>query len=74
MLLLVEKILQKGRPFRRISGGRSSGKVLYNVLTRNAFSDELSATFSSFGPLVVDWPNKNENNSYFPPKGIVVFY
>uniref|UniRef100_A0A0M3HF10 Cytoplasmic polyadenylation element-binding protein 1 n=1 Tax=Ascaris lumbricoides TaxID=6252 RepID=A0A0M3HF10_ASCLU len=48
-----------------------SRKVFAGGLPIDIDEDELSATFSSFGPLVVDWPNKNENNSYFPPKGYV---
>ncbi|KAK6039083.1 hypothetical protein COOONC_23412, partial [Cooperia oncophora] len=34
-------------------------------------TDELVETFARFGSLVVDWPNKNETKSYFPPKGYV---
>ena len=32
-------------------------------------SDEITASFRRFGPLVVDWPHKAESKSYFPPKG-----
>ncbi|KAK6635322.1 p21-activated kinase 1 [Polyplax serrata] len=31
--------------------------------------EEITASFSAFGPLVVDWPHKAESKSYFPPKG-----
>ena len=37
----------------------------YHIL----FSDEITASFRRFGPLVVDWPHKAESKSYFPPKG-----
>ena len=32
-------------------------------------TDEITASFRRFGPLVVDWPHKAESKSYFPPKG-----
>ncbi|MFH4974296.1 hypothetical protein AB6A40_001005 [Gnathostoma spinigerum] len=48
-----------------------SRKVFVGGLPIDIDEDELSATFSRFGPLIVDWPNKNENKSYFPPKGYV---
>ncbi|VDN07072.1 unnamed protein product [Thelazia callipaeda] len=48
-----------------------SRKVFVGGLPIDIDEDELTATFSRFGPLVVDWPNKNENKSYFPPKGYV---
>ena len=32
-------------------------------------SEEITAAFRRFGPLVVDWPHKAESKSYFPPKG-----
>nr|KAF6446346.1 cytoplasmic polyadenylation element binding protein 4 [Rousettus aegyptiacus] len=32
-------------------------------------SDEITASFRRFGPLIVDWPHKAESKSYFPPKG-----
>jgi hypothetical protein len=32
-------------------------------------SEEITASFRRFGPLVVDWPHKAESKSYFPPKG-----
>lgn len=31
--------------------------------------EELTETFNRYGQLTVDWPNKNENKSYCPPKG-----
>ena len=34
-----------------------------------SFSEEITASFRRFGPLVVDWPHKAESKSYFPPKG-----
>lgn len=40
-------------------------KYQYGVL----FTDEITASFRRFGPLVVDWPHKAESKSYFPPKG-----
>ena len=33
------------------------------------FSEEIIAHFQRFGPLIVDWPHKQESKSYFPPKG-----
>uniref|UniRef100_A0A915PSH6 Cytoplasmic polyadenylation element-binding protein 1 n=1 Tax=Setaria digitata TaxID=48799 RepID=A0A915PSH6_9BILA len=48
-----------------------SRKVFVGGLPIDIDEDELTATFSRFGPLVVDWPNKGENKSYFPPKGYV---
>ena len=32
-------------------------------------TEEITASFRRFGPLVVDWPHKAESKSYFPPKG-----
>ena len=32
-------------------------------------TEEITAAFRRFGPLVVDWPHKAESKSYFPPKG-----
>ncbi|NXV71447.1 CPEB4 protein, partial [Atlantisia rogersi] len=32
-------------------------------------TDEITASFRRFGPLIVDWPHKAESKSYFPPKG-----
>uniref|UniRef100_A0A8R1XLK7 Cytoplasmic polyadenylation element-binding protein 1 n=1 Tax=Onchocerca volvulus TaxID=6282 RepID=A0A8R1XLK7_ONCVO len=48
-----------------------SRKVFVGGLPIDIDEDELTATFNRFGPLVVDWPNKGENKSYFPPKGYV---
>ncbi|KAK6103129.1 RNA recognition motif family protein [Brugia pahangi] len=48
-----------------------SRKVFVGGLPIDIDENELTATFSRFGPLIVDWPNKNENKSYFPPKGYV---
>ncbi|VDM09934.1 unnamed protein product [Wuchereria bancrofti] len=48
-----------------------SRKVFVGGLPIDIDENELTATFSRFGPLVVDWPNKSENKSYFPPKGYV---
>jgi hypothetical protein len=31
--------------------------------------EEIIAHFQRFGPLIVDWPHKQESKSYFPPKG-----
>uniref|UniRef100_A0A0R3S4K3 Cytoplasmic polyadenylation element-binding protein 1 n=1 Tax=Elaeophora elaphi TaxID=1147741 RepID=A0A0R3S4K3_9BILA len=48
-----------------------SRKVFVGGLPIDIDENELTATFSRFGPLLVDWPNKGENKSYFPPKGYV---
>ncbi|CAG9534723.1 unnamed protein product [Cercopithifilaria johnstoni] len=48
-----------------------SRKVFVGGLPIDIDENELMATFSRFGPLIVDWPNKGENKSYFPPKGYV---
>ena len=32
-------------------------------------TEEIIAHFQRFGPLIVDWPHKQESKSYFPPKG-----
>ncbi|CAJ0586581.1 unnamed protein product, partial [Mesorhabditis spiculigera] len=48
-----------------------SRKVFVGGLPIDIDEEELVSTFSSFGPLTVDWPNKNETKSYFPPKGYV---
>ena len=36
-------------------------------------SEEITAAFRRFGPLVVDWPHKAESKSYFPPKGSIQY-
>ena len=36
----------------------------------SVISEEITAAFRRFGPLVVDWPHKAESKSYFPPKGM----
>ena len=47
----------------------------YNILYTDScmfsfpVSEEITAAFRRFGPLVVDWPHKAESKSYFPPKG-----
>lgn len=46
-----------------------SRKVFIGGLPIDIDEDEISATFRRFGPLTVDWPNKLETKSYFPPKG-----
>ncbi|CAJ0608552.1 unnamed protein product [Cylicocyclus nassatus] len=48
-----------------------SRKVFVGGLPIDIEEDELVETFARFGPLVVDWPNKNETKSYYPPKGYV---
>ncbi|KAK6047374.1 hypothetical protein COOONC_15121, partial [Cooperia oncophora] len=48
-----------------------SRKVFVGGLPIDIEEDELVETFARFGSLVVDWPNKNETKSYFPPKGYV---
>ncbi|VDK83309.1 unnamed protein product [Litomosoides sigmodontis] len=48
-----------------------SRKVFVGGLPIDIDENELTATFSRFGPLSVDWPNKGESKSYFPPKGYV---
>uniref|UniRef100_A0A914XC88 Cytoplasmic polyadenylation element-binding protein 1 n=1 Tax=Plectus sambesii TaxID=2011161 RepID=A0A914XC88_9BILA len=48
-----------------------SRKVFVGGLPIDVDEDELNATFSQFGPLVVDWPHKTESKTYFPPKGYV---
>ena len=42
---------------------------IFDSFTLFSFSDEITASFRRFGPLVVDWPHKAESKSYFPPKG-----
>uniref|UniRef100_A0A183FLI2 RRM domain-containing protein n=1 Tax=Heligmosomoides polygyrus TaxID=6339 RepID=A0A183FLI2_HELPZ len=46
-----------------------SRKVFVGGLPIDIEEDELVETFARFGSLVVDWPNKNETKSYYPPKG-----
>ncbi|VDK51162.1 unnamed protein product [Gongylonema pulchrum] len=60
--------------YYQYSPGREtySRKVFVGGLPVDIDEDELTAKFSRFGPLVVDWPNKCENKSYFPPKGLQV--
>ena len=41
----------------------------FHIVFTSFFSDEITASFRRFGPLVVDWPHKAESKSYFPPKG-----
>lgn len=41
----------------------------FNHIASSPYSDEITASFRRFGPLVVDWPHKAESKSYFPPKG-----
>ncbi|KAK6024942.1 hypothetical protein OSTOST_09170, partial [Ostertagia ostertagi] len=48
-----------------------SRKVFVGGLPIDIEEDELVETFARFGSLVVDWPNKNETKSYYPPKGYV---
>ncbi|KIH52376.1 hypothetical protein ANCDUO_17523, partial [Ancylostoma duodenale] len=48
-----------------------SRKVFVGGLPIDIEEDELVETFARFGPLVVDWPNKNDTKSYYPPKGYV---
>lgn len=48
---------------------RYSSKVFLGGLPPDIDSDEITASFRRFGPLVVDWPHKAESKSYFPPKG-----
>ena len=43
--------------------------IIDTLLTTLSLSDEITASFRRFGPLVVDWPHKAESKSYFPPKG-----
>lgn len=40
-----------------------------SCLFPSCFTDEITASFRRFGPLIVDWPHKAESKSYFPPKG-----
>jgi RNA recognition motif-containing protein len=39
-----------------------------DLLKPDIDEDEIQASFRKYGPLVVDWPHKNESRSYFPPK------
>uniref|UniRef100_A0A7I5E818 Cytoplasmic polyadenylation element-binding protein 1 n=1 Tax=Haemonchus contortus TaxID=6289 RepID=A0A7I5E818_HAECO len=48
-----------------------SRKVFVGGLPIDIEEEELVETFARFGSLVVDWPNKNESKSYYPPKGYV---
>lgn len=48
---------------------RYSRKVFAGGLPPDIDEDEIKASFSTFGSLVVDWPHKAESKSYFPPKG-----
>ncbi|CAG5094705.1 Oidioi.mRNA.OKI2018_I69.XSR.g13795.t1.cds [Oikopleura dioica] len=48
---------------------RYSRKVFVGGLPPDIDEDEIQASFRKYGPLVVDWPHKNESRSYFPPKG-----
>ncbi|KAK6639515.1 p21-activated kinase 1 [Polyplax serrata] len=48
---------------------RFSRKVFVGGLPPDIDEEEITASFSAFGPLVVDWPHKAESKSYFPPKG-----
>lgn len=46
----------------------SSGVIISNFMPY-CFTEEITAAFRRFGPLIVDWPHKAESKSYFPPKG-----
>lgn len=48
---------------------RFSRKVFVGGLPPDIDEDEIIAHFQRFGPLLVDWPHKQESKSYFPPKG-----
>jgi len=48
---------------------RFSRKVFVGGLPPDIDEEEIIAHFQRFGPLVVDWPHKQESKSYFPPKG-----
>ncbi|KAK6734010.1 hypothetical protein RB195_017653 [Necator americanus] len=63
----------KSKYYRQYNMGPEiySRKVFVGGLPIDIEEDELVETFARFGPLVVDWPNKNETKSYFPPKGYV---
>ena len=47
---------------------RYSRKVFVGGLPPDIDEDEIQASFRRYGPLIVDWPHKNESKSYFPPK------
>lgn len=47
---------------------RYSRKVFVGGLPPDIDEDEIQASFRQYGPLIVDWPHKNESKSYFPPK------
>ena len=47
---------------------RYSRKVFVGGLPPDIDEDEIQAAFRRYGPLIVDWPHKNESKSYFPPK------
>ena len=47
---------------------RYSRKVFVGGLPPDIDEDEIQASFRKYGPLIVDWPHKNESKSYFPPK------
>jgi hypothetical protein len=49
-------------------GGRYARKVFVGGLPPDIDEDEIQAAFRRYGPLIVDWPHKNESKSYFPPK------
>ncbi|CAF0827016.1 unnamed protein product [Adineta steineri] len=48
---------------------RFSRKVFVGGLPPDIDEEEIIAHFQRFGPLIVDWPHKQESKSYFPPKG-----
>ncbi|CAF0742692.1 unnamed protein product [Didymodactylos carnosus] len=48
---------------------RFSRKVFVGGLPPDIDEEEIIAHFQRFGPLMVDWPHKQESKSYFPPKG-----
>ncbi|CAF4665890.1 unnamed protein product, partial [Rotaria magnacalcarata] len=48
---------------------RFSRKVFVGGLPPDIDEEEIITHFQRFGPLVVDWPHKQESKSYFPPKG-----
>jgi hypothetical protein len=48
---------------------RFSRKVFVGGLPPDIDEEEIIAHFQRYGPLIVDWPHKQESKSYFPPKG-----
>ncbi|CAF4227957.1 unnamed protein product [Rotaria socialis] len=59
----------RGLPIDMNKEERFSRKVFVGGLPPDIDEEEIITHFQRFGPLVVDWPHKQESKSYFPPKG-----